>query len=109
VIATCMIALAVITAGVLSVAIPQRAVADAAASELPIPLSQEEQPKVQEPNAIGWQLWRMLDPDIRAKVNPRLLDEFRGAVVPTHVGGADVAGLPALPRSQTSTCASSRT
>lgn len=101
VIAACVIGLTVMIASILAVALPQRAMAHAAASERQALLAQGEQPKVQEPNAVGWQLWRMLDPDIRAKVNPRLLDEFRGAVVPTHLGGADVAGLPALPRSQT--------
>ncbi|MCB0071555.1 MAG: S8 family serine peptidase, partial [Caldilineaceae bacterium] len=96
-----MLLLTLLLATVAGVLAPRRAHAAPFRSVTARGVAQQEEPKHEDPNAIGWQVWRTLDPDVRAKINPRLLAEFRGEVTPTHLGGGDMASLPPLPRAQT--------
>ncbi|MEZ4719471.1 MAG: hypothetical protein R2851_25810 [Caldilineaceae bacterium] len=66
-------------------------------------VAQQEEPKHEDPSAIGWQVWRTLDPSISAKINPRLWRRIKGEVTPTHLDGGDVASLPLCRDAQTGT------
>lgn len=46
---------------------------------------------------VRWRSWQTLAPDLQAKVDPRILAELRGDVLPAHLGGLAVPGA-VLPR-----------
>jgi len=46
---------------------------------------------------VRWRSWQGLAPDLQAKVDPRILAELRGEVLPAHLGGVAMPGA-ALPR-----------
>ena len=41
--------------------------------------------KLPDHNAEAWRAWQALSADVQAKVDPRLLAEFEGTVIPTHL------------------------
>jgi len=86
------------------------------ASPHPRPADQSAQSLVEPPaktspiaavqrTAWDWRAWQLLSPAAQAKVDPRILAELRGELLPAHLGGQARSPLwqthPALPRAQT--------
>jgi len=68
-------------------------------NQSPIP-----QPQVATQSTWQWRAWQLLPPMQQAKVDPRILAELRGEVLPAHMGGAYqqlLQPLPAQPLTQT--------
>ncbi len=63
--------------------------APSAQSSTTLPVQQE----------LRWRIWQTLTPDAQAKVDPRILAELRGEVLPAHLGGTVTPGalLPRTP------------
>jgi subtilisin family serine protease len=107
---------------------PTSAVAEAASSQFIAPAAQPPEPEWQESDdaknpvqeasevctscdekpkdeEIVWETWLALPPEIKAKVDPRILAELQGAVIPAHLGGgpdqADIAPSRAKPLDKT--------
>ncbi|MCB0099507.1 MAG: hypothetical protein KDE46_27425, partial [Caldilineaceae bacterium] len=62
----------------------------------PIP---QDDPKNEQLDTSAWQAWRGLPEEYKRKVDPRLLAELRGEIIPAHLGGdAESSTVPPAER-----------